>query len=202
MGVAIARRTLLNDELERGTLIVPFGLAVPNHKRYVLLYAPGALNHPGVRAVHDLENTRRFIDRVRSLGAKVALDDFGAGYTSFSYLKDLPADLLKIDGSFIVNMNQHPANVAIVEAIVNLARNLGMKTIAEWAEDFATVQALADAGVDYVQGYAIARSMPPEKILAAQSSGAFVAESVMDPYLLTQKESSRGADTPSPSRFH
>lgn len=153
-------------------------------------------------ALHDLENTRRFIDRVRSLGAKVALDDFGAGYTSFSYLKDLPADLLKIDGSFIVNMNQHPANVAIVEAIVNLARNLGMKTIAEWAEDFATVQALADAGVDYVQGYAIARSMPPEKILAAQSSGAFVAESVMDPYLLTQKESSRGADTPSPSRFH
>ncbi len=53
MGVAIARRTLLNDELERGTLIVPFGLAVPNHKRYVLLYAPGALSHPGVRAVHD-----------------------------------------------------------------------------------------------------------------------------------------------------
>ncbi|MDP1051286.1 hypothetical protein Q6251_30005, partial [Klebsiella quasipneumoniae] len=47
MGVAIARRTLLNDELERGTLIVPFGLAVPNHKRYVLLYAPGALSHPG-----------------------------------------------------------------------------------------------------------------------------------------------------------
>lgn len=53
MGVAIARRTLLNDELERGALIVPFGLSVPNHKRYVLLYAPGALSHPGVRAVHD-----------------------------------------------------------------------------------------------------------------------------------------------------
>ena len=53
MGVAIARRTLLNDELERGALIVPFGLAVPNHKRYMLLYAPGALSHPGVRAVHD-----------------------------------------------------------------------------------------------------------------------------------------------------
>jgi len=53
MGVAIARRTLLNDELERGTLIVPFGISVPNHKRYVLLYAPGALSHPGVRAVHD-----------------------------------------------------------------------------------------------------------------------------------------------------
>jgi EAL domain-containing protein (putative c-di-GMP-specific phosphodiesterase class I) len=72
-------------------------------------------------ALHDLNNTRQFIDKVRSFGAKVALDDFGAGYTSFSYLKELPADLLKIDGSFIVNMNNHPANVAIVEAIVNLA---------------------------------------------------------------------------------
>ena len=108
-------------------------------------------------ALHDLNNTRQFIDKVRSFGAKVALDDFGAGYTSFSYLKELPADLLKIDGSFIVNMNSHPANVAIVEAIVNLAGNLGMQTIAEWAEDTATVQTLTEIGVDYVQGYVVAR---------------------------------------------
>lgn len=153
-------------------------------------------------ALHDLENTRRFIDRVRALGAKVALDDFGAGYTSFSYLKDLPADLLKIDGSFIVNMNEHPANVAIVEAIVNLARNLGMKTIAEWAEDFATVQALADAGVDYVQGYAIARSMAPERLLAAASSGDFVASDVMGPYLLTLKDTLPPIGAALSSRFH
>ncbi|MFZ4596412.1 MAG: EAL domain-containing protein, partial [Verrucomicrobiaceae bacterium] len=134
-------------------------------------------------ALHDLENTRRFIDRVRGFGAKVALDDFGAGYTSFSYLKDLPADLLKIDGSFIVNINQHPANIAIVEAIVNLARNLGMKTIAEWAEDFATVQTLLDSGVDYVQGYAIARSMPSEQILKAHSSADFVPAETMQAYI-------------------
>ena len=153
-------------------------------------------------ALHDLENTRRFIDRVRGLGAKVALDDFGAGYTSFSYLKDLPADLLKIDGSFIVNMNQHPANVAIVEAIVNLARNLGMKTIAEWAEDFATVQALADAGVDYVQGYAIARSMAPEKVLAVQSSADFVADNTLDKYLQTLRDRSPENGLPSSPRFH
>ena len=127
-------------------------------------------------ALHDLKNTRRFIDKVRSLGARVALDDFGAGYTSFSYLKELPADLLKIDGSFIVNMNQHPANVSIVEAIVNLARNLGMKTIAEWAEDTATVQTLAEIGVDYVQGFAIARPMPPEQILSATSAATFIRE--------------------------
>ena len=127
-------------------------------------------------ALHDLSNTRRFIDRVRSCGSKVALDDFGAGYTSFSYLKDLPADLLKIDGSFIVNMNSHPANVAIVEAIVNLARNLGMKVIAEWAEDNATVQTLAEIGVDYVQGFAVARPQAPEKLLTAASSASFIQD--------------------------
>ena len=125
-------------------------------------------------ALHDLQNTRRFIDRVRSYGARVALDDFGAGYTSFSYLKELPADLLKIDGGFIVNMNQHPANVSIVEAIVNLARNLGMKTIAEWAEDASTVQALAEIGVDYVQGYAVAHPMAPDKLLEANSAANFI----------------------------
>jgi diguanylate cyclase (GGDEF)-like protein len=125
-------------------------------------------------ALHDLNNTRRFIDQVRAFGVKVALDDFGAGYTSFSYLKELPADVLKIDGNFIVNINAHPANVAIVEAIVNLAVNLGMKTIAEWAEDADTVRTLAEIGVDYVQGYAIARSQPPEKLLAASSSASFI----------------------------
>ena len=125
-------------------------------------------------ALHDLDNTRRFIDQVRAFGVKVALDDFGAGYTSFSYLKELPADVLKIDGNFIVNINAHPANVAIVEAIVNLALNLGMKTIAEWAEDAATVRTLAEIGVDYVQGWAISRSQPPEKLLTASSSASFI----------------------------
>lgn len=131
-------------------------------------------------ALHDLENTRRFISQVRSYGAKVALDDFGAGYTSFSYLKDLPSDLLKIDGNFIVNMNRHPANVAIVEAIVSLARNLGMKTIAEWAEDQATVQTLAEIGVDYVQGFVVARPQSPEALLTASSAASFIE----DPQLL------------------
>lgn len=127
-------------------------------------------------ALHDLSNTRRFIDKVRGYGARVALDDFGAGYTSFSYIKELPADLLKIDGSFIVNMNQHPANVSIVEAIVNLARNLGMKTVAEWAEDAATVETLAEIGVDYVQGFVVARPQPPERLLEAASAASFIED--------------------------
>lgn len=125
-------------------------------------------------ALHDLDNTRRFIDQVRNFGVKIALDDFGAGYTSFSYLKELPADVLKIDGNFIVNINDHPANVAIVEAIVNLAVNLGMKTIAEWAEDTATVRTLAEIGVDYVQGWAVSKSQSPDKMLTAASSASFI----------------------------
>lgn len=134
-------------------------------------------------ALHDMGNTRRFIERVRSYGAKVALDDFGAGYTSFSYLKDLPADLLKIDGSFIVNMNRHPANVAIVEAIVSLAQNLGMKTIAEWAEDFETVEALAEIGVDYVQGFVVARPQAPERLLEVSSGADFIRNEPLKNYL-------------------
>ena len=134
-------------------------------------------------ALHDLNNTRRFVDKVRSYGAKVALDDFGAGYTSFSYLKELTADLLKIDGSFIVDMNRHPANVAIVEAIVSLARNLGMKTIAEWAEDTATVQTLTEIGVDYVQGYVVARPQMPENLLKAESSASFVVDEELAQFL-------------------
>ena len=125
-------------------------------------------------ALHDVGNTRRFVDKVRGYGAKVALDDFGAGYTSFSYLKEFTADLLKIDGNFIVNMNQHPANVAIVEAIVNLAKNLGMKVIAEWAEDQATVQTLVEIGVDYVQGFVVARPQHPDHMLTAPSSASFI----------------------------
>jgi diguanylate cyclase (GGDEF)-like protein len=133
-------------------------------------------------ALHDLNNTRRFIDKVRSYGAKVALDDFGAGYTSFSYLKELPADLLKIDGSFIVSMNKHPANVAIVEAIVNLGRNLGMRIVAEWAEDVATVRTLVEIGVDYVQGFAVARPQAPERLLTASSSASFIEDAEVERY--------------------
>ncbi len=127
-------------------------------------------------ALHDLANTRRFIDKVRSFGAKIALDDFGAGYTSFSYLKGLQADVLKIDGAFIKGVNGHPANLAIVEAIIELARNLGMKSIAEWVEDRATLEALAHAGVDYVQGWAIAEALQADRLLLADSAASLIED--------------------------
>src|SRR5512135_134180 len=127
-------------------------------------------------ALHDMENTRRFIERVRGYGAKVALDDFGAGYTSFSYLKELPADAVKIDGSFISGVNSHPANLAIVGTIVELAHNLGMQSVAEWVEDRATIEALAQVGVDYVQGWAISRPVEPARILTLASSADFIVD--------------------------
>jgi diguanylate cyclase (GGDEF)-like protein len=127
-------------------------------------------------ALQDLDYTRRFIERTRSFGTKIALDDFGAGYTSFSYLRELPADAVKIDGTFVKGVQSHPANLAIVAAIVELARNLGMKSIAEWVEDCGTLHALAEVGVDYIQGYAIAVPQDPEKILVASSSASFIRD--------------------------
>lgn len=121
-------------------------------------------------ALHDLANTRHFIDGIRKYGAKLALDDFGAGYTSFSYLRSLPADAVKIDGAYVKDLLAHPANHAIVQAIVDLTRNLGMTSIAEWAEDVATLEALAEMGVDYVQGYVVSHPLTPERILLAGSA--------------------------------
>jgi len=125
-------------------------------------------------ALQDLDNTRRFIEQVRAFGVRIALDEFGAAHTSFSYLKELPADLLRIDSSFVATINAHPANAAIVEAMVHLARNLGMKTIACAARDNATMRTLAQLGVDYVQGDAVARAQPLDAMLEAPSSGSFM----------------------------
>ncbi|RFU49503.1 EAL domain-containing protein [Paraburkholderia sp. DHOC27] len=127
-------------------------------------------------ALHDLENTQRFISRVHDMGGKIALDDFGAGYTSFKYLKDLSADALKIDGEFIRTMCAHPADTAIVEAIVALARNLGMRSIAEWVEDAETLSALKEIGVDYVQGFVIAKPQESSAILVASSAASFIKD--------------------------
>ncbi|MFM6991338.1 MAG: EAL domain-containing protein [Rhodoferax sp.] len=125
-------------------------------------------------ALQDIGNTCRFVDNVRTLGAKVALDDFGVGYTSFSQLKNIRADVLKIDGSLIVGINQQPADQAIVTSIVTLAKSLNMQVVAEWVEDLVTLQTLKDLGVDYAQGYVISPAVSPEKILHTGSSQEFL----------------------------
>lgn len=119
-------------------------------------------------ALQDLERTRLFMQRLQHKGVRIALDDFGAGYTSFSYLQELPTDAIKIDGSLIRNMLLKNTNVAIVRTIVELARNLGMVSIAEWVEDADTLNTLRDIGVDYVQGFVVSGARSPAEILAAR----------------------------------
>ncbi|KVE37347.1 hypothetical protein WS68_02880 [Burkholderia sp. TSV86] len=127
-------------------------------------------------ALHDLDNTRRLVDSLQHLGARVVLDDFGSGYTSFPYLRDLPADALKIDGGFVRDIHHLSANAAIVAAVIGLARNLGMQSIAEWVEDAPTLEVLQNMRVDFVQGFGIARPQSPETILAATSAADFIED--------------------------
>ncbi len=128
-------------------------------------------------ALRDTGSTRTFLEKARRLGIRVALDDFGAGYTSFSYLRELPADALKIDGSFVRDAASHPASLSIIEAIAKLAGNFGMQTIAEWAEDLQTLEALALAGIDHVQGYVVSRPVGEVELLQADS----VVDLIQDP---------------------
>jgi len=130
-------------------------------------------------ALHDLGSTRRFVDRVRMYGSKLALDDFGAGYTSFNYLKEIPADFIKIDGSFVKDINRNPANYAITRTIVDLTHELGMRSIAEWAETPDTIASLIDLGVDYGQGFGLVRPTAPSVLAAAHSGGELIADPVV-----------------------
>lgn len=127
-------------------------------------------------ALNDLGSTRRFVDRVRMYGSKLALDDFGAGYTSFNYLKEIPADFIKIDGSFVKDINLNPANYSITRTIVELTHELGMRSIAEWAETPDTIASLIELGVDYGQGFGLVRPVAPSVISAVDSGGALVKD--------------------------
>jgi EAL domain-containing protein (putative c-di-GMP-specific phosphodiesterase class I) len=109
------------------------------------------------------------------LGCKLALDDFGAGFGSFYYLKHLPFDYLKIDGDFIRNLPSNPSDQLVVKAVVDIARGLGKETIAEFVGDADTTRLLAEYGVDYVQGYHLGR---PERTSEALAKEGTVAQAM------------------------
>ena len=107
--------------------------------------------------VANLDHARRFVGVLHGMGCQFALDDFGSGVGSFSNLKNLPMDYLKIDGSFMRNLEKDSVNQAMVTAMIKLARTLNFKVIAEQIEDIATLDTARRMGVDYVQGYAVGR---------------------------------------------
>jgi diguanylate cyclase (GGDEF)-like protein/PAS domain S-box-containing protein len=108
-------------------------------------------------AISNLGSAIRFINELKSLGCRFSLDDFCAGMSSFAYLKHLPVDFLKIDGSFVKDMLDDPINRAMVEVINHIGHVMGKKTIAEFVESPQIEQALLEIGVDYAQGYVIER---------------------------------------------
>lgn len=111
-------------------------------------------------AISHLDDAKVFIRTLQELGVKFALDDFGSGLASFGYLKALPVDFLKIDGSLVKNIVRDPNDLAIVQFINHIAHMMGMQTIAEFVEDEQTLACLQSIGVDYAQGYGIAKPEP------------------------------------------
>jgi EAL domain-containing protein (putative c-di-GMP-specific phosphodiesterase class I) len=111
-------------------------------------------------AICDMDRARAFCAGVSALGCAVALDDFGAGHGSFQYLTRLPFDYLKIDGSFVCALTSSRNDQLVVQALVGLARSMGVRTIAEYVTDRPTLKLLRRYGVDYAQGYELGRPHP------------------------------------------
>jgi EAL domain-containing protein (putative c-di-GMP-specific phosphodiesterase class I)/GGDEF domain-containing protein len=106
-------------------------------------------------AVMDPARTRQFLSQIRERGCRTALDDFGTGYANYSYLRQMPFDYLKIDGSFIRELLNNESDRALVKSMCDVARGLGISSIAEFVHDEAMFGLLAELGVDYAQGYAV-----------------------------------------------
>jgi diguanylate cyclase (GGDEF)-like protein/PAS domain S-box-containing protein len=111
-------------------------------------------------AITNLNQAIEFINAVKQEGCQIALDDFGSGMSSFSYLRTLPIDYVKIDGSIIRGILDDPMNAAIVASVNQIAHSAGLQTIAEWVETGAIQQKLQEMGIDYVQGYAVQGPRP------------------------------------------
>ena len=119
-------------------------------------------------AIQDIDDIRGFVTRLKNFGSRIAIDDFGAGYTSFRNLRKLGVDIVKIDGAFVQNIARPADDRAFVQTLIDLARRLGIKTVAEWVQDEEAAVMLREWGCDYIQGRLIGLASP-ERPWAAQA---------------------------------
>jgi EAL domain-containing protein (putative c-di-GMP-specific phosphodiesterase class I) len=116
-------------------------------------------------AISHLSTAIHFMNVLKKLGCTFALDDFGSGLSSFSYLTSLPVDYLKIDGAFVMDIDKDPMHYAMVKSINEVGQVMGIKTIAEFAASESIIKNLRSIGVDHAQGYAVARPVPLSSIV-------------------------------------
>jgi len=131
---------------------------VPEHKICLEMTEPAA--------VSNIVEARRFIESIKKRGCRFALDDFGTGLSSFGYLRSLPVDVLKIDGSFVRNIHEDPIHLAMVRSITDIGHLMNKEIVAEFVESEAIIDILKSIGVNYAQGYAIHRPCPLRDLLA------------------------------------
>jgi EAL domain-containing protein (putative c-di-GMP-specific phosphodiesterase class I) len=118
-------------------------------------------------AISNLEDAADFIRELQGLGCRFSLDDFGSGLASYGHLKHLPVDYIKIDGSFIRDVADDPADLALVRSINEMGHLMGKRTIAEYVENDQIRGLMAEIGVDYVQGYGVEKPRPLDTLSAA-----------------------------------
>ena len=147
-------------------------------------------------ALHDIEESARFVSAVRELGSKVALDDFGAGYTTFRHLKALTVDVVKIDGSFVRGIAQNGENQIFIRNLVSLAKTLDLRTVAECVESLEEAEFLESQGIDLLQGYYFGRPdceapwTPQKAIGPLEPADGFIDEHRAAPPGLARRRSS------------
>lgn len=116
-------------------------------------------------AISNLQTAHRFIETLRARGCKFSLDDFGSGLSSFAYLRNLPVDVLKIDGQFVKDIAHDPVSLAMVKSIHEIGCLMGKRTVAEFVESQAILDLLREIGVHYAQGYAVGYPVPLDQVL-------------------------------------
>ena len=115
--------------------------------------------------ISNLSDAALFIDRIKEVGCRFSLDDFGSGMSSYGYLKDLPVDIVKIDGAFVKHLSDNASDYAVVKSITDIAHVMNKKVVAEYVENEETLSMLQEIGVDYAQGYLIDKPGPLARLL-------------------------------------